>query len=335
MKNIGIIGFGQLGSSLYNFFSDLGFTVYFFDIIEFSDESFKHPKWMSDVCDIIYITTNTPSIDDTNYDYTSIDDNLSELNGYSGNIVISSTTSIGTMDILAKKHKLNLIYNPFMFVGGEGKESIKNTKHLLVGCLDESSELISFYRSIWEGVEYHIHSYAEAECIKLLHNYFINLKVNFSINVGLLSNTLGLDVDNVLASLKKFEIFNKANYLSMGLPVGGPCIPRDSNLIENVFNINGGILDKNFLLKKIAEIISELKNQNKLSAISILNKSYKKGFSNFENSTPIELGNQLKEMGEVIYYEKFDSDYLHVDVFSEFSNVKDYTIFDIQTLKIN
>jgi UDP-N-acetyl-D-mannosaminuronate dehydrogenase len=334
---IGIIGFGNLGKALFLFFKEKNIEVYYNDLNIDNSNYFKDIKWLRDNCNHLYIAVNTDMIDNQYYDYSSIEKILSEINNYTGNVIVASTTSLNTMNYLYKKYKLNIFYNPFMFVGGNELNSIKYAKNIIIGSDIDNTELQTFYKTLWPDAKYHMHSLIGAEFIKLLHNYYIELKVNFAIKVALQCDIFNIDSVEMLSSLKQFTIFNEPNYLNMGLPVGGPCIPRDSKLIDNLFYETFGITnnDSNILFHLISDRIIKIKNKLELDYISIIGTQYKDGVDSDINSPSVTLGNILIAKDETIFYNKFNENYLHIDVFGKFTNYNKYKIFNVKNMKLN
>jgi len=318
--NIGIVGLGKLGKSLYRVISDnTENDLCYYDRIDMGDEfKFRTLKEI-DKSEIIFICVDTPederfdgsnfyNIDDINnfdYEYGSIVNTLDSLENNESLIVITSTVSPKYINKIVNKYpNSNIIYNPFMFEGGNEYNSIKNQTDVILGIREgqtNEEKLINLYDSITSGINYHRLDYVSASLLKMTHNVYVSLRISFVNSVQRLTDELGVEPSPILNSLKLFPIFNKPKFMGIGLPSGGPCIPRDSLVISNSLpndTFFKGILNERmshveWLTKRIIDIMN-LMGKN---GISLFGLSYKKNVENLKGSSALLLKNSLENVG--------------------------------------
>ena len=191
-----------------------------------------------------------------------------------------------------------------MFEGGNEYNSIKNQTDVILGIREgqtNEEKLINLYDSITSGINYHRLDYVSASLLKMTHNVYVSLRISFVNSVQRLTDELGVEPSPILNSLKLFPIFNKPKFMGIGLPSGGPCIPRDSLVISNSLpndTFFKGILNERmnhveWLTKRIIDIMN-LMGKN---GISLFGLSYKKNVENLKGSSALLLKNSLENVG--------------------------------------
>ena len=317
---IGIIGLGKLGKSLYRVISDnTNNELCYYDRTDMGDQfNFRTLKEVGK-SEIIFICVDTPederfdgsnfyNIDNINnfdYDYGSIIEILNSLKNEDSLIVITSTVSPKYIDEIIKKFpQLNIIYNPFMFEGGNEYNSIKNQTDVILGLKkgqNSEKKLVDLYNSITSNINYHRLDYASASILKMTHNVYVSLRISFVNSIQRLTYEIGVETSPILDSLKLFPIFNKPKFMGVGLPSGGPCIPRDSLVISNSLPndtffkeiLNERMNHVEWLTKRIIDIMN-LMGKN---GVSLFGLSYKKNVDNLKGSSALLLKNSLEQSG--------------------------------------
>lgn len=319
--NIGIVGLGKLGKSLYKVISDsTKNTVFYYDRIDMGEEfNFKTISELNDMCNIIFICVDTPEdgrydgsnfyntddVVDFDYEYKSIIDSLNELTNQNTSVVITSTVSPTYIKKIVNDFVyLNIIYNPFMFEGGNEYNSIKNQTDVILGLRKDTTkdkDLINLYDSITENINYHKTDYVSASLLKMLHNVYVSLRIGFVNSVQRITNTFDVPPQPLLDSLKLFPIFNKPKFMNIGLPSGGPCIPRDSLVISS--SIPNDPFFKEILNERmnhtewLSSRIIDIMNLMGKNGVSIFGLSYKKNVNNLKGSSALLLKNSLEKSG--------------------------------------
>jgi len=319
--NIGIVGLGKLGKSLYNVIRDnTDNDVFYYDRVDMGQHyNFKTLNELNEISKILFICVDTPEdekLDGSNfynietvtgfdYNYQSVMDTLREITNQTTTVIITSTTSASYIETIVGEYpNLNIIYNPFMFEGGNEYNSIKNQKDVILGQkLDHSNdtELINLYNSITDDINYHKLPYVSAALLKMTHNVYVSLRISFVNSIQRLSHKFDVDPQPILNSLKLFPIFNNPKFMGIGLPSGGPCIPRDSLVISNSIPqdtffkeiLNERMFHTEWLTERIINVMNLLGK----SGVSLFGLSYKKNVDNLKGSSALLLKNSLENNG--------------------------------------
>jgi len=332
--NISIIGLGKLGTSLYDVIRDnSNHKLSYYDIIKKYDSyEFQDLDDATTGKDLIFICVSTPQPEEYDgskvidqkeligfdYNYDSVDNILDNIKDTEVTVVITSTISPDKIrSIFEEYNYLNIIYNPFMFEGGNEYQSIKDQKNVIIGSFSESyKKLIDLYEEV--GTIGHVNKVSplEASLIKMLHNSYTSLRISFVNSVQRLTDITGGDAQNILDNLKTFPLFNSPKFLNVGLPSGGPCIPRDSMVISG-HDVNNGIFS-NIVNERFDhvewltnKIIKHLKKTNK-KGVSLFGLSYKVGVDNLTGSSAVLLYNSLVKRGITCLIDEEDDDSLIV-----------------------
>lgn len=148
-------------------------------------------------------------------------------------LVIISTVLPGTVEReikpLLNKH-IKLSYNPFFIAMGTTRKDFEDPEFVLLGCDDEEAteKIKSLYRTIHNKPIYET-SVAHAEAIKVLYNTYISGKIAFANTIGMLSEEIGLDADEIVEGLfLATERLISTKYMRAGMGDGGGCHPRDN-----------------------------------------------------------------------------------------------------------
>ena len=315
--NISIIGLGKLGKSLYDVIRDhTHHYVSYNDLVIKEEYNYWTIKDISILSDLIFICVDTPEddrlsgsqfynineIEEFDYDYNNIVSVLNGLENTKSIVVITSTVSPNHIDYLVNSFShLTIIYNPFMFEGGNEYNSIKEQENVIIGCKTDPTPLIRLYEEFNKKTRYHITDFKSASLIKMTHNLYVSLRIGFVNSIQRVSDFLDVNPKDVLDPLKSFPVFNNPKFLNIGLPSGGPCIPRDSLVVSKIIPDNqflSSILEErmNHTLWLTNKIKGLMKSQNKQS-VTLIGVSYKKGITSTKGSPALLLKESLERDG--------------------------------------
>jgi nucleotide sugar dehydrogenase len=321
---IGIVGLGKLGQSLYDVISDTtDMEVVYYDIIS-QDQKYKYEpiESIKETCTLIFICVSTPEnplydgsdlfylhdLKEFDYDYTAVHDTLIDLDGCRGAIIISSTISPkGIDDIILNTGNLRIIYNPFMFEGGNEYNSILNQKNIIIGSNRDPQILIDFYRNISPDAAIHTLSFTESALLKMIHNSYVSLRISFVNAVQRLTYEVGGEAQNILNALKEFPIFNTPRFLNIGLPSGGPCIPRDSLVLSRITKeglFDDIVSERMIHIDWLSDNIIDLMTIYGKTTISLFGLSYKKGVKSLKGSSAVLLKKSLENKDIKCYVDR-------------------------------
>lgn len=347
MISVGIIGLGKLGTALYDVIVDKTNNYVLYNDVLKKGSEYRHASLgvISQTSNLIFICVNTPEdeqydgssfynihdIDVFDYDYTSITNVLNELRGTTATVVINSTVSPQSIKaIMNRFNDMDLIYNPFMFEGGNEYNSILNQNNVIIGLRtsEQDYSLISNLYSEFGGNEtYHVLNYTEAALLKMSHNLYTSMRVSFVNSLQRLSQNLECDAQKVLDNLKEFPIFNKPKFLNIGLPSGGPCIPRDSLVLAklNDDTFFPEILnDRMEHIKWLSEKIKTMMLDKNMDGVSLHGVGYKKGLNNLKGSSGVLLKKSLENDNIKCIIDEERQNYLNVLINSNKTPNGDY-----------
>jgi GDP-mannose 6-dehydrogenase len=192
-----------------------------------------------DAADVVLLCIGTPSQANGNID-------LSHMHRASGDIAallrprskplvvtVRSTVFPGSCEALleaffAKHPQVSIVSNPeFLREGTAVKDFMEPSLVVVGGSTDDAARGVA---ALYEGLpgEVSIVSLRTAEMIKYACNAFHAVKIGFANEIGSLASSLGVDPEQVMATLcldKRLNI--SAAYLKPGFAFGGSCLPKD------------------------------------------------------------------------------------------------------------
>jgi len=150
-------------------------------------------------------------------------------------------------------------------------------------------------------------SLLEAEIVKLAINNFITMKISFANSIMQLAENLGeVDIDRTMQAIGLDSRIG-SKYIKASVPYGGPCFPRDTRAMTQLFE-EAGILNyfsktselintshQTFLVNKILRKIES--NQT----VGILGISYKQGTDVIDDSPSVMIMNNLMINGAKVF----------------------------------
>jgi GDP-mannose 6-dehydrogenase len=148
-------------------------------------------------------------------------------------VVVRSTVFPGTCESLlettfARRDDVEIVSNPeFLREGTAVKDFMEPSLLVVGGSTDEAAQTVA---ELYAGLpgEVSIVSLRTAEMIKYACNSFHALKIGFANEIGSLASSLGVDPNQVMATMCRDTKLNISSaYLKPGFAFGGSCLPKD------------------------------------------------------------------------------------------------------------
>jgi len=336
MYKVGFIGLGKLGLPC----AEAMATVY--DVAGYDIYPRESP--VVDICttmkeavegkDIVFVAVQTPHdsrydgstptshLDNRDFDYSTVQAVLEELNQYTnGNqlVVLISTVLPGTTrrEFISLVHNYRFIYNPYLIAMGSVSWDMVNPEMVIIGTesgnyTDDATKLIDFYKPIMENnPRYVVGTWDEAESIKIFYNTFISAKlglVNMIQDVAMKNGNIDVDVvTDALAGSDKRIVSSK--YMTAGMGDAGPCHPRDNIALRYMaerLDLGYDVFDtimraREVQARNIAQYLADLHRQHYMPVV-ICGKSYKPGVDICTGSYSVLIGHYLDELDVHYYY---------------------------------
>lgn len=232
--NIGICGYGFVGSAISSFFTEKSYNVVIYD-------KYKDIGTFEKVIDTEILFICLP----TNYDKCIESYNMTEINmtlerlynhKYIGIIVIKSTVLPNYCKNMNNMYpNLTIVANPEFLSAKTALEDFRNQKHILLGYTRYSKKAIikleEMYRELLGDVEITVVDADEAALIKLGCNSFYATKIQYFTELYMLCNKLGVSYENVKDGMLRNGWINKNHTEVPGsdgkVSFGGMCFPKD------------------------------------------------------------------------------------------------------------
>ena len=189
--------------------------------------------------DIIFLALPTMFDENTGtYDISPIEEIsiMLEQYKYDGAVVIKSTITPETTDLLCEKYKLNFIHNPEFLTARTSNSDFHNQTHIVLGksknCSDDAyNKVITFYSNLYPSAQISECNTTESESMKLLVNCFYAVKVQINTEFYLLCEKLGISYNTVMSMMLKNGWINPMHTKVPGpdgkISYGGLCFPKD------------------------------------------------------------------------------------------------------------
>ena len=149
-------------------------------------------------------------------------------------VAIRSTVFPGTCEMLADiigfKDRVSVVANPEFLREGSAVKDFRFPTLLVVGGREKDKSAINRVAALYAQlpVEASLVSLETAELIKYSCNAFHAVKIQFANEIGTLAAHLGIDGNEVMATLCRDHGLNtSAAYLKPGFAFGGSCLPKD------------------------------------------------------------------------------------------------------------
>ena len=265
---IGLIGAGRLGICLALLIGEAGYKVIASDVREDYVYDLQNKKYNGSEpavqellsrstnvefttdnsivikeSDIIFTLVQTPSLEDGNYDVSSVWDVVDDIKEtldkdlvIGKSFVVGCTTNPGDCDEFKdalSDYGIEVHYNPEFIAQGAIVMNLRHADMVLIGGDGHHrSTLEDIYEKIQLGYRspsIHCMSRTAAEITKIAVNCFLTTKISYANMIGQVMTFAGMDneIKTVLGAIgSDSRVGNK--YLNYGFGFGGPCFPRDN-----------------------------------------------------------------------------------------------------------
>ena len=191
------------------------------------------------LADVILLCVGTPSQMNGNIDLSQLRRVCEEIASLLGQrskplmVTVRSTVFPGTCEslletVFAGMEQVHLVSNPeFLREGTAVKDFMEPSLLVVGGTSDEAADTVAgLYADL--PVKGEVVSLRTAEMIKYACNAFHAVKIGFANEVGSLAAALGVNPEQVMATMCKDTKLNiSAAYLKPGFAFGGSCLPKD------------------------------------------------------------------------------------------------------------
>ena len=192
-----------------------------------------------DAANVVMLCVGTPSQANGNIDLSHLrrvcDDISALLRHRTKRLIVTvrSTVFPGTCESLLEtvfghSKNVDIVSNPEFLREGTAVQDFMEPSLLVVG--GSSEEAAQTVASLYAGLpgEVSIVSLRTAEMIKYACNAFHALKIGFANEIGSLASSLGVNPDQVMATMCRDTKLNISSaYLKPGFAFGGSCLPKD------------------------------------------------------------------------------------------------------------
>lgn len=192
-----------------------------------------------DAADVVLLCIGTPSQANGNIDLSHLHRACGDIAALLRprskplNIAVRSTVFPGSCETLldayfARRREVSIVSNPEFLREGTAVKDFMEPSLLVVGGSSDAAArgVADLYTGL--PVDVSIVSLRTAEMIKYACNAFHAVKIGFANEIGSLAYSLGVDPEQVMATLcldKKLNI--STAYLKPGFAFGGSCLPKD------------------------------------------------------------------------------------------------------------
>ena len=238
--NIGIIGFGFVGSSVaYGFSPQTGFDQANLRIFDKNPSKSTHSlEGVLDYSDFIFLSVPTPSNVDGSINLSILHNVLGQINDHGTKdgciVLVRSTIVPGTTRSFEKKYgNITFVFNPEFLTERSAKfDFINQARFILGGAPENTSKVAELFRIRFGGSTPTIETNFEtAEFIKYMNNCYFATKVSFMNEMKLIADKS--DVDWGVA-VDGFVRDGRVGHTHLAVPgpdgkcgFGGSCFPKD------------------------------------------------------------------------------------------------------------
>ena len=240
MINIGIIGFGFVGSSVaYGFSAQTGFDQAKLRIFDKNPSKSTHT--LDEVLgesDFIFLSVPTPSNIDGSINLSILESVIDEINTHGTKdgcvVLVRSTVIPGTTRRFQEKYKnVTLVFNPEFLTERSAKFDFINQARFILGGEPEDTNKVAELFSIRFGSSTPTiqTNFETAEFIKYMNNCYFATKVSFMNEMKLIADQSGVDWNTAVDG---FVRDGRVGHSHLAVPgpdgkcgFGGSCFPKD------------------------------------------------------------------------------------------------------------
>ena len=240
MINLGIVGFGFVGSSVaYGFSPQTGFDRAALRIFDKNPAKSTHTlKEVLRESDFIFLSVPTPSNADGSINLSILESVIDEINTHGTKegcvVLVRSTVIPGTTRRFQEKYKnVTLVFNPEFLTERSAKfDFINQARFILGGDPKNTSKVAELFRIRFGSSTPTIETNFEtAEFIKYMNNSYFATKVSFMNEMRLIADKSGVDWQ---AAVDGFVRDGRVGHSHLSVPgpdgkygFGGSCFPKD------------------------------------------------------------------------------------------------------------
>jgi UDPglucose 6-dehydrogenase len=278
--------------------------------------------------DSVFVTVNTPSLNDGNLDMSQVYEVVGKIVKSSTNplmIIMKSTVPPGIgekiIDNFIGGTKNVYVSCPEFLRTGEAVYDWYHPSRMVVGLKDISA--FDEVKKIFKGINapWVITDITSAEIVKLASNGFLATKISFINQIADICEQFGANIDDVAQGMGLDQRIG-SSFLKAGLGFGGPCLYKDTKMLGNTISIKDknikatlieGVIEINssrpsLIVKKLKQFIKPTKGKK----IGLLGLTFKPNTNDTMNSPALEIAKRLVEEGAIlqIYDPGIDKDHL-------------------------
>ena len=240
MINIGIIGFGFVGSSVaYGFSPQTGFDKAKLRIFDKNPAKSTHSlDEVLEESDFIFLSVPTPSNVDGSINLTILESVIDEINTHGVKdgcvVLVRSTVVPGTTRALQEKYNnITLVFNPEFLTERSAKfDFINQARFILGGDAEDTNKVAELFSIRFGSSTPTIQTNFEtAEFIKYMNNCYFATKVSFMNEMKLIADQSGVDWSTAVDG---FVRDGRVGHSHLAVPgpdgkrgFGGSCVPKD------------------------------------------------------------------------------------------------------------
>jgi UDPglucose 6-dehydrogenase len=252
MINIGIIGFGFVGSSVaYGFSAQTGFDQAKLRIFDKNPAKSTHAlEEVLQESDFIFLSVPTPSNIDGSINLSILEEVLGEINDYGTKegcvVLVRSTVVPGTTRAFQEKYKnITLVFNPEFLTERSAKfDFINQARFILGGERKDTNKVATLFNVRFGNSTPTIQTNFEtAEFIKYMNNCYFATKVSFMNEMKLIADQSGVDWSTAVDG---FVRDGRVGHSHLAVPgpdgkcgFGGSCFPKDLQAMMSHARSNG------------------------------------------------------------------------------------------------
>ena len=252
MINIGIIGFGFVGSSVaYGFSAQTGFDLARLRIFDKNPAKSTHSlEEVLQESDFIFLSVPTPSNIDGSINLTILEEVLGQINDQGTKkgcvVLVRSTVVPGTTRSFQEKYKnITLVFNPEFLTERSAKfDFINQARFILGGEPKDTNKVAGLFNVRFGNSTPTIQTNFEtAEFIKYMNNCYFATKVSFMNEMKLIADQSSVDWSTAVDG---FVRDGRVGHSHLAVPgpdgkygFGGSCFPKDLQAMISHARSNG------------------------------------------------------------------------------------------------
>jgi len=330
MTSIAVFGLGKVGLPMAYHLGCLGHEVWGYDVNKElmrklrrkENPLFEHIEWNFNLADSsveavektewAFVIAPTPLSGKT-LSSAFITNIINEIDSivsdkYKVNVV-STLDPRDAREVCNGHNKLRIIYNPPLIRLGQVAYDFAHAHIMFLGCDDvDSKELQDELASIWNNkcaneVRGNVISIA---CAKLAINATLSARGAWGNDINAKLSKLGADADVVFRALGFEPRIGGTSYMLPGPPPGGPCLPRDSLIWNDIHQspTSDAVMNSHAqTLNKYAKIATEWVKLHEVTnrKIAVVGLGYKPNALDITDAVGMTIANAIEKLNPIVY----------------------------------